>query len=135
MHQILLDYRPSPMVARDSLFKGASGLLEEEAVLERSLLTTKAGCLGTGSVTVSLLSITTATAMVGRSFGSSCTHKSSIFTHLKNSFVLHVSLSVCSINSNTLSSFHSFHAWECLEEEGFHGIYIKCPKDQCKALT
>ena len=66
MHQIIL--RPSPMVVpgRDSLFKDdASGLLEEEAVLERSILTTKAGCLGTGSVALSLLSITTATAMVG----------------------------------------------------------------------
>ena len=78
------------MVARNSLFKDASGLLEEEAELERSLLTTKAGCLGTGSVAVSLLSITTAAAMVGRSLGSSCTHNSPTFAHLRNSFVLHV---------------------------------------------
>ena len=88
--EILLAYRPSSMVARNSLFKDASGLLEDEAELERSLLTTKAGCLGTGSVAVSLLSITTATAMVGRSLGSSCTHNSPTFTHLRNSFVLHV---------------------------------------------
>ena len=109
------------MALRNSLLEDGSGLLEEEAEPERSRLTMNAGCFGTGSVAVSLLSITTAVAMVGRSLGSSCTHNSPTFTHLKNSFVLHVSLIVWSINSNTLSSFHNFHAWEILEVQGSHG--------------
>ena len=103
------------MVARSSFFQEASALLEEDAVLERSLFTTKAGSLGTGIVAASLLSRRTAMAMVGRSLGSSCTHNSPTFTHLENSFVLHVSLSVWSISSKTLSSFHSFHAWDSSE--------------------
>ena len=105
------------MAARTSLFQDASGLLDDEAVLEGPLFMTKAGSLGTGIVAVSLLSSTTATAMVGRSLGSSCTHNSPTFTHLVNSFVLHVSLSVWSISSNTLSSFHSFHAYDSLRVE------------------
>jgi hypothetical protein len=61
-----------------------SGLVvEEEAVLERDLLTTKAACLGIGRVAVSLPSMKTTFDIVGRSFGSSCTHKSPTLTPQK----------------------------------------------------
>ena len=84
---------------------------EEGAKLGGPLLTTKAGCWGTGSVAISLLSMRNALGMVGRSLGSTCTHNNPTFTHLKNSLMLHVSLSVWSIRSYTLSSFHNLHAW------------------------
>jgi hypothetical protein len=103
------------MVAVNSL--NVCGLLEEEPVLERDLLTTKAGCLGVGRVAVSFPSMKTAFNIVGRSLGSSCTHKSPTLTHLKNSFVLQLSRNVWSIKSNALSSFHNFHAWESFKIE------------------
>jgi hypothetical protein len=49
--------------------------------------------------------------MVGRSDGSSCTHKSAAFTHLRNSLVLQLSRNVSSIKSNALSSLHNLQAW------------------------
>lgn len=57
--------------------------LEAKAMPERPLRIKKAGFLGTGKFAVSLLSITTTFDMVGRSDGSSCTHKSATFTHLE----------------------------------------------------
>jgi hypothetical protein len=88
-------------------------LLEQEAVAvpERPLRIKKAGFLGTGKFAVSLLSITTTFDMVGRSDGSSCTHKRAAFTHLRNSLVLQISRNVSSIKSNTLSSLHNLQAW------------------------
>jgi len=86
-------------------------LLEQEAVPERPLRIKKAGFLGTGKFAVSLLSITTTFDMVGRSDGSSCTHKSAAFTHLRNSLVLQLSRNVSSIKSNALSSLHNLQAW------------------------
>jgi hypothetical protein len=97
------------MVAVNSLM--LSPLLEEEDVLESDLLTTKAGCLGVGRVAASLPSMKTTFDIVGRSLGSSCTHKSPTLTHLKNSLVLQLSRNVWSIKSNALFSFHNFHAW------------------------
>jgi len=85
--------------------------LEAKAVPERPLRIKKAGFLGTGKFAVSLLSITTTFDMVGRSDGSSCTHKSAAFTHLRNSLVLQLSRDVSSIKSNDLSSLHNLQAW------------------------
>lgn len=85
--------------------------LEAKAVPERPLRIKKAGFLGTGKFAVSLLSITTTFDMVGRSAGSSCTHKSAAFTHLRNSLVLQISRNVSSIKSNALSSLHNLQAW------------------------
>jgi hypothetical protein len=88
-----------------------SCLLEAKAVPERPLRIKKAGFLGTGKFAVSLLSIKTTFEMVGRSDGSSCTHKSAAFTHLRNSLVLQLSRNVSSIKSNALSSLHNLQAW------------------------
>ena len=87
-----------------------SGLLEEEAVLDWPLFITKAGCLGVGTVPVSLSSIVTTFDIVGRSFGSSSMHKSPTFTHFINLAALRVSCIVWSIKSNTLFSVHNLHA-------------------------
>ena len=64
-----------------SLF--VSGLLEDDAVLD-PLLSIKAGRLGAGTVVESLSSMVMTFDMVGRSLGSSWTHKSPTFTHFKN---------------------------------------------------
>lgn len=74
----------------NSLLENVSGLLEEEALLllEGHRLTIKAGCLGAGIVAVSLPSMKTTCDMVGRSLGSSCTHKSPTLTHFKYSSLL-----------------------------------------------
>ena len=60
-----------------------SGLLEE-VELDWSLVMQKAGCLGVGRFVVSLSSILITFDMVGRSLGSSCTHKRPIFMHFTN---------------------------------------------------
>jgi hypothetical protein len=106
----LLHYRPSSKVTVNTLLEQVSGLLEEEALLEGHLLRTKAGCLGFGRVAASLPSMKTTLDIVGRSLGSSCTHKSPTFTHFKYSFVLQLPDSVWSIKSSDLSSFHKCHA-------------------------
>jgi hypothetical protein len=61
-----------------------SCLLEEVALLERPLHETNAGCFGVGIVATSLSSMVRTFDMVGRAFGSSCTHKSPTFTHFTN---------------------------------------------------
>lgn len=103
-------HRPSFKVSVNSLFDNGS----EEALLESGLFTTKAGCLGLGRFPFSLPSMTTTFDIVGRSFGSSCTHNSPTLKHLKNSFSLQVSLNGGSIKSSALFSFHSFHACNTL---------------------
>lgn len=95
--------RPISNVDVNSLTDNA---LLEDPVDEIDFLTTKAGCLGFGSVAVSLPSMYTTFVIVGRSSGSSCTHNSPTFIHLKNSSALHVSLSATSIKSNALFSLH-----------------------------
>lgn len=110
--QTVCGYLPSSNVTVNSLLEQVSGLLEEEALLEGHRLTTKAGCLGVGSVAVSLPSMKTTLDMVGRSLGSSCTHKSPTVMHFRYSSFLQLSLSVSSIKSNALSSFHKCHAWK-----------------------
>ena len=106
------NYLPSSKLTVISLLEPIFGLVEEEETkLGGPLLRTKAGFLDTGSVAISLLSMRNALDMVGRSLGSYCTHNNPTFTHLKNSFILHVSLSVWSIRSYTLSSIHNLHAW------------------------
>ena len=65
-------YRPFSKVMVNSLFENVSGLLEEfEAPLEPEgqRLTMKAGCLGVGTVAVSLPSMNTTCDIVGRSPG------------------------------------------------------------------
>ena len=106
-------YRPFSKVTVNPLLEHVSGLLEEECPLvEGHRLTIKAGCLGVGRVAFSLPSMKTTLDMVGRSFGSSCTHKSPTFTHFKYSSVLQLLRSVCSIKSSAFSSFHKCHAWD-----------------------
>jgi hypothetical protein len=61
-----------------------SGLLEEVALLERLLHETNAGCSGVGIVATLLSSMVITFDMVGRSFGSSCKHKSPTFTYFTN---------------------------------------------------
>jgi hypothetical protein len=58
-------------------------LVEELVVLEEPAPRTKAGRFGVGTVAASLSSMVTTFDKVGQSFGSSCTHKSPIFTHFK----------------------------------------------------
>ena len=82
------NHRPSSNVFVSSV--SHSCLLEEEAEPERDLLTTYAGRLGIVRLVVSLPSMKSTFDMVGRSPGSSCTHKSPTLTHLSNSFVLQV---------------------------------------------
>lgn len=85
-----LSYLPVSKVTVNSLREKVSSLLEVDALLEGHLLTTKAGSLGVGRVLDSLPSIKTTFDMVGRSFGSSCKHRSPTFTHFKHSSALHV---------------------------------------------
>jgi len=61
-----------------------SGLVEELVVLESPMPEKKDGRFGVGIVAVSLSSMVTTVDMVGRSFGSSCTHMSPMFTHFSN---------------------------------------------------
>jgi hypothetical protein len=61
-----------------------SGLLEELALLERPLRGTNAGYFGVATVAFSLSNMVTTFDMVGRSLGSSSTHKSPTFTHFTN---------------------------------------------------
>lgn len=70
----------------------------------------KPGCLGWGSST-SLSNINTADAMVGLSSGCCCAHNKLTWMHLNISDTLHVSSMFLSINSRTLPSLHSIHAW------------------------
>ena len=79
---MIMHYRPSSKLIVISIF--VSGLLEDEAVVLEPLLRTKAGCLGVGSVATSPSSIVMTFDMLGRSLGSSWTHKSPIFTHFMN---------------------------------------------------
>lgn len=109
-------HRPSSKVTVITLLEHVSGLLEEEALLEGHRLTMKAGCFGFGRVAVSLPSMKTTLDMVGRSFGSSCTHKSPTFTHFKYSCVLQLSRRVWSSKSSAFSSFHKCHAWDELQK-------------------
>ena len=104
-------YRPCSKVDVNSLTDKS---LLEELVSEGDLLVTKAGCLGLGRLAVSFPSMKTTFDIIGRSLGSSCTHNRPTFAHLRNSFPLHVSLSVASIRSNGLLSFHNFHACEAI---------------------
>jgi hypothetical protein len=79
---LYIDHLP-PKLLVDSVY--VSGLLEEVSVLEQPLgVGTKAFRFGVGIVAGSLSSMVTTVDMVGRSFGSSCTHKSPIFTHFTN---------------------------------------------------
>jgi hypothetical protein len=93
-----------------------SKLLVNSKLLELTVLerpeTSNVGCFGVGSVPVSLSSMVTTFDMVGRSFGSICTHKSPICTHFTNWSALQTSCSVGSIKSTTLFSPHNLHAWE-----------------------
>ena len=109
-----ITYLPFSKVTVNSLCEQLSSLLEVEALLEGHLLTIKAGCFGVGRVLDSLPSMNTTFDMVGRSFGSSCTHNSPTFTHFKYSSVVHVWHSVWSINSSALSTFHKCHAWKSI---------------------
>ena len=106
----MIFYLPCSIVTVNSLREKVSSLLEVDALLEGHLLITKAGSLGLGRVLDSLPSIKTTFDIVGRSFGSSCKHNSPTFTHFKHSSALHVWLSVWSMNSNSLLSFHKSHA-------------------------
>ena len=85
-----------------------SGLLDE-VELDWSLLMKKAGCLGVGRFKVSPSSILITIDMVGRSLGSSCTHKRPIFRHFTNWSAMQVSCRVSSIKSNNLLLVHSPH--------------------------
>lgn len=105
-------YLPSSRVTVNPLLETVSGLLDEEALLEGHRLKTNAGCLGSGRVGVSLPSMKRMLDTVGRSLGSSCTHKSPTFTHFTYSSVLHVLLNVLSNSSIALSSFQRFQACE-----------------------
>jgi hypothetical protein len=76
------DHLPAKLLV-DSVY--VSGPLEEVVVLEKPLgVGTKAVRFGVGIVATSLSSMVTTFDMCGRSFGSSCTHKSPIFTHFTN---------------------------------------------------
>ncbi|GMN33561.1 hypothetical protein TIFTF001_041912 [Ficus carica] len=101
-------HRPSFKVSVNSF--PDNGFSLEEALLETDLFTTKAACLGLGRLPLSLPSMPTTFDMVGRSFGSSCTHNSPTLKHFKNYFSLQVLLNVGSIKSRALFSFHNFQA-------------------------
>lgn len=88
--QIRIFYLPCSIVTVNSLREKVSNLLEVDALLEGHLLITKAGSLGLGRVLNSLPSMKTTFDIVGRSFGSSCKHKSPTITHFKHSSALHV---------------------------------------------
>jgi hypothetical protein len=105
----IIDHLPSKLQV-DSVY--VYGLLEEVALLERPLHGTNAGCFGVGTVAVSLLSMITTFDMVGRSFGSSCTHKSPTFKHFTNWYALQASCRAGSIKSKAWFSTHNFHAWD-----------------------
>jgi hypothetical protein len=77
-----MHYRVPPKLLVDSVC--VLGLVEELVVLEGPIPGTKAGLFGVGTVAASLSSMIKTFDMVGRSFGSSCTHKSPIFTHFMN---------------------------------------------------
>ena len=107
--QLWNTYLPSRVIV---ISEFVSGLVEEEAVLELPLRMRKTGCLGVGGFAASLSSKVITFDIVGRSLGSSCTHKSPTFTHLINSFWLQLSSKVLSIKSITLSTVQSSHACE-----------------------
>lgn len=111
MKRHLFCYLPSSNVTVNSLCENVSGLLEEDALLEGHRLTTNAGCLGVGSVAVSLPSMKTTFDMVGRSLGSSWTHNKPTLMHFKYSSFLQLSHSVFSNKSSAFSSFQRCHAW------------------------
>ena len=124
-----MHYRPSWLLLWNCIL--VCGLLEEVAVLERPLLIKNVGCLGVWRDKVSLSSIVTTFDMVGRSPGSSCTHKSPMFTHLMNWFVLQLSRRDGSIKSNSLFSVHSLHAW--FDKELLVRYVIEKPKNEKSA--
>jgi len=74
----------------------------------------KAGCWGTGRVTVWLSNMSTAVAIVGLSSIDSWTHNNPRCRHLITSLIEHVFLIVGSTNSNGAPSFHCFHAYTIL---------------------
>lgn len=116
---------PSSRVTVNWLLEQVSGLPDEEALLEGHLLTTKAGCLGPGILVFSLPSMSSTLDIVGRSKGSSCTHRSPTFKHLKSSFALQVFLRIGSKRSKAFSSFHRFQACEQFCDEKWHEIIME----------
>ena len=118
----LHSHRPCSKLAVNSLM---DNVLLEEPVLERDFLTKKAGCLGFERLAASVPSMKTTFDMVGRSPGSSCTHNSPTFIHLKNSLVLQVSLSDASMRSNALFSLHNFHACKPIDTDTLHRLACK----------
>jgi hypothetical protein len=73
-------------------------------------LANSGGCAGAGICACSLMSMSTTLDMVGRSSGFSCTHSSPTWKHRHASSLEYDPASDASMNSATLSSFHSFHA-------------------------
>jgi hypothetical protein len=104
----IIDHLPTKLLADKKLWdmhkEAVSGVVKELVVLERPVSRTKFGSFGVGIVVASLSS------MVGRSFGSFCTHKSPIFTYFTNWSALQTSCRAGSIKSNTLLSTHNLHA-------------------------
>ena len=104
------NYRPWTIVTVTLLTEHSVWLRWEESVFDAICLSMKAGFIGRGGSTISLLSMETTSDTVGRSWANSCTHNSPTCMHLKISISKQGSYIIASINAIALSMFHNFHA-------------------------
>lgn len=102
-------YRPSADTVLTRSYELVDSELED-GVSDTGFHLTKAGGFGLGRQTFSLHNIRSTVDMEGRSLGSSCTHNNPTCMHFSTSDRLHESLSVSSIISCCLSSFHNRQA-------------------------
>ena len=103
-------YRPSADTVLTRSYELVDSELEDGVVSHTGFHLTKAGGCGLGRQTFSLHNIRSTVDMEGRSLGSSCTHNNPTCMHFITSDRLHESLSVSSIISCCLSSFHNRQA-------------------------
>lgn len=99
-----------PCCMADDMVKLESGLVEEDPVLDRLGLRAKAGFFGVGTVAISPPSMKSTFDIVGRSLGSSCTHRRATFIHFRTSCLLQRPSRTGSVKSIALLSDHSLHA-------------------------
>ena len=104
------NYRPWTIVTVTLLTEHSVWQRWDESVSDAICLSIKAGFIGRGGSTISLLSMETTLDTVGRSWANSCTHNSPTWMHLKISISKQGSYIIASINAIALFVFHNFHA-------------------------